>query len=103
MCEIRVVEAKREFRSLLHRDYFCFLRDSKVKTVLHLITGGCVGYLHTNSFRNRSFGWQNVWSDESDSGTLSRGGTVSCEYTDNHKRNILEKLAELTAAKCDFL
>lgn len=49
MCEIRVVEAKRKIRSLPHGDYFCFLRDSKVKTVLHLITGG-VCRIHTHRF-----------------------------------------------------
>lgn len=47
MCEIRVVKAKRKIRSLPHRDYFCFLRDSKIKTVLHLITGGVEGDPYT--------------------------------------------------------
>lgn len=44
-----------------------------------------------------------MWSDECDSGTLSRGGAANCECSDKHRKNILEKLAELTAAKCDFL
>lgn len=47
MCEIRVVQAKRKMRSLPHGDYFCLLRDSKVKTVLHLITGGGVWDTYT--------------------------------------------------------
>lgn len=53
--------------------------------------------------KNRSLGWQNVWNDESDSGTLSRGGTANCGCNGKHRKNIFEKLAELTAAKCDFL
>lgn len=62
-----------------------------------------MGYIHINSCKNRSFGWQNVWSDESDSGTLSWGGTATSWVQDKHRKNILEKLPKLTAAKCDFL
>lgn len=44
-----------------------------------------------------------MWSDESDSVTLSRGGATNCECRDKHRKSILEKLARVSAAKCDFL
>lgn len=101
MCEVRVVEVKRKTRSLPHGDYFCFLRDSKAKTVLHLITGGVYG-IDTHKFLQKQEFWV-AKCDECDSGTLSRGATANCECSDKHRKNILEKLTQLTAAKCDFL
>lgn len=60
-----------------------------------------MGQTRTSSCRNRSF-WV-AKCDECDSGTLSRGATANCECSDKHRKNILEKLTQLTAAKCDFL
>lgn len=103
MCEIRVVQAKRKIRSLPHGDYFCLLRDSKVKTVLRLITGGVCG-IHTHKFlQKQEFRvakcvewWIWFWD------TLLRWYS-QLWVQDKYRKNILEKLPKLTAAKCDFL